>query len=132
MLLLEPVVAKPLPAADPGKTRREDRPLVGWSRDEHRSQKLQDNALAAAAGMSIEADAFNVLILNYTMKCSLASDFCCYGCTPKRTELMSLLLISSIRRHHAECLPRAVSAAANPCCFYLRANRLPRACIPTA
>lgn len=83
-------MAKPLPAADPGKTRREDRPLVGWSRDEHRSQKLQDNALAAAAGMSIEADAFNVLILNYTMKCSLACDFCCYGCTPKRTETMSL------------------------------------------
>ncbi|HEX8663914.1 MAG TPA: radical SAM protein [Beijerinckiaceae bacterium] len=32
----------------------------------------------------------NVLVLNYTMTCPLACDFCCYGCHPKRTEKMPL------------------------------------------
>lgn len=83
-------MAKSLPVADPTKTRRVDKPLMNWSKGQQRSKRLQDNALTDAAGMSIEADAFNVLVLNYTMKCSLACNFCCYGCTPKRTETMSL------------------------------------------
>jgi MoaA/NifB/PqqE/SkfB family radical SAM enzyme len=32
----------------------------------------------------------NVLVLNYTMACALACDFCCYGCHPKREEKMPL------------------------------------------
>jgi hypothetical protein len=35
-----------------------------------------------------EGDPFNILILNYTMKCPLACDYCCYSCSPKRTETM--------------------------------------------
>jgi len=32
----------------------------------------------------------SVLVLNYTMTCPLACDFCCYGCHPKRTEKMPI------------------------------------------
>lgn len=32
----------------------------------------------------------NVLVLNYTMACALACDFCCYGCHPHRDEKMPL------------------------------------------
>jgi hypothetical protein len=31
-----------------------------------------------------------VLVLNYTMACPLACDFCCYACGPRRTETMDL------------------------------------------
>jgi hypothetical protein len=34
----------------------------------------------------------NVLVLNYTMTCPLACDFCCYGCAPTRKEKMELKL----------------------------------------
>ncbi len=30
----------------------------------------------------------DVLVLNYTMRCALACDFCCYGCNPSRKEKM--------------------------------------------
>jgi MoaA/NifB/PqqE/SkfB family radical SAM enzyme len=34
----------------------------------------------------------NVLVLNYTLICPLACDFCCYSCHPKRTEKMDFAL----------------------------------------
>ena len=46
--------------------------------------------IALAMGESVEADPMNILILNYTMTCPLACDYCCYSCGPKRTETMDL------------------------------------------
>ncbi|HBC3919989.1 TPA: radical SAM/SPASM domain-containing protein [Vibrio parahaemolyticus] len=34
----------------------------------------------------------SVLVLNYTMACALACDFCCYGCNPRRKEKMPIAL----------------------------------------
>jgi MoaA/NifB/PqqE/SkfB family radical SAM enzyme len=43
----------------------------------------------------------NMLVINYTMACALACDFCCYGCHPKRTEKMPLgLALRAINEAH--------------------------------
>ena len=44
----------------------------------------------------------NVLVLNYTMTCPLACDFCCYGCTPTRKEKMELKLALRLVHEAAE------------------------------
>ena len=49
-----------------------------------------------ARGLPLEPDAFNILILNYTMKCPLACDYCCYSCGPRRAETMDLDLALSL------------------------------------
>jgi len=40
----------------------------------------------------------DVLVLNYTMKCALACDFCCYGCNPNRKEKMPFDLAERLIR----------------------------------
>lgn len=59
-----------------------------------RNTLRQDAATEAALrlGLDTEPDLFNILIFNYTMKCPLACNYCCYGCSPKRTETMDLKL----------------------------------------
>lgn len=44
----------------------------------------------------------DVLVLNYTMKCALACDFCCYGCNPNRKEKMPFELAERLIREAAE------------------------------
>lgn len=46
-----------------------------------------------------EAD---ILVLNYTMKCALACDFCCYGCNPNRKEKMPFELAERLIREAAQ------------------------------
>lgn len=38
----------------------------------------------------------SVLVINYTMTCALSCDFCCYRCSPKRTEKMSVSFASDL------------------------------------
>ncbi len=44
----------------------------------------------------------NVLVLNYTMECPLACNFCCYNCHPKRTEKMPISLAKRLINEAAE------------------------------
>lgn len=81
-----------LPLLDVTATRRPARDLPGYDPTQRRSVRAQEHQLtqARAIGARLEADPFNVLVLNYTMKCPLACDFCCYACHPGRTETMDL------------------------------------------
>lgn len=45
-----------------------------------------------------EGKEYDVLVLNYTMKCALACDFCCYGCNPNRKEKMPFELAERLIR----------------------------------
>ena len=45
-----------------------------------------------ARGIEIERDRQNVLVLNYTRRCPLACDFCCYSCGPRHAETMDVEL----------------------------------------
>lgn len=69
-----------------------------------RSVRQQQHDLAAArlSGITPEPDLFNILILNYTMKCPLACDYCCYHCSPKRQETMDLRLALDLVDQGAE------------------------------
>ena len=62
-----------------------------WPAAPLRSTEAQDRvaARARARGIEIEEPA-NSLVLNYTMKCPLACDFCCYASGPRRAETMDL------------------------------------------
>lgn len=44
----------------------------------------------------------NVLILNYTLACALACDFCCYGCHPNRAEKMPVTLAINLVEQAAD------------------------------
>src|SRR5260370_32667013 len=44
----------------------------------------------------------NVLVLNYTMACALACDFCCYGCHSGRTEKMPVELALNLVEQAAQ------------------------------
>ena len=44
----------------------------------------------------------NALVLNYTMTCPLACDFCCYGCAPTRKEKIELRLALRLVSEAAE------------------------------
>lgn len=44
----------------------------------------------------------NVLVLNYTMECPLACNFCCYNCHPKRDEKMPITLAKRLIREAGE------------------------------
>jgi MoaA/NifB/PqqE/SkfB family radical SAM enzyme len=59
-----------------------------------RQQLTEQNAYSS--GIPIEQDPFNIIILNYTMKCPLACDYCCYSCGPLRTETMPIELALSV------------------------------------
>jgi hypothetical protein len=64
---------------------------------DRRSTAHQDDALRRASDAGVELDeANNVLVLNYTMSCPLACDFCCYACGPHRTETMDVDLAHSL------------------------------------
>lgn len=75
-----------------------------WPTASRRSVAHQDRARdhARLVGAPIEADPFNILILNYTMKCPLACDYCCYTCGPRRDETMDLELALSLVDQAAE------------------------------
>lgn len=82
----------PIPLVD--VTRRQGvarEPLV-HSRGVKRSTRRQDIQMdaARASQVAVEADPFNILVLNYTMTCPLACDYCCYSCGPRRVETMNL------------------------------------------
>lgn len=44
----------------------------------------------------------DVLVLNYTLTCPLACNFCCYSCHPKRTEKMPIDLAKRLIREAAQ------------------------------
>jgi MoaA/NifB/PqqE/SkfB family radical SAM enzyme len=71
---------------------------------EPRSTFRQDATASVAkfSGASTEPDLFNILIFNYTMQCPLACDYCCYGCSPKRTETMDRSLALDLVDQAAE------------------------------
>lgn len=81
-----------LPLLDITATRRSERPIPPFDPTARRSTGSQDWTYeqCVKSGMAMEPDPFNVLVLNYTMKCPLACDFCCYACNPGRKETMSL------------------------------------------
>lgn len=57
---------------------------------------------ASTEACNWEGKQTNVLVLNYTMACPLACDFCCYGCHPGRAEKMPIDLALSLVRQAAE------------------------------
>ncbi len=52
------------------------------------AEQFRVAARARDAGILPDEYQCNVLVLNYTMQCPLACDFCCYSCGPHRTETM--------------------------------------------
>ena len=64
--------------------------LPPWEGGEVRStaEQVRVAARAREAGIASDDQPYNVLVLNYTMQCPLACDFCCYSCGPHRTETM--------------------------------------------
>jgi MoaA/NifB/PqqE/SkfB family radical SAM enzyme len=83
-----------IPQADLTRRHGAGRELPVWPAAEPRTTSRQDLdiAIAQATGTAVEADPFNILVLNYTMKCPLACDYCCYTCGPKRPETMDFPL----------------------------------------
>jgi organic radical activating enzyme len=79
-----------IPILDLSHRSGANRILPDWGATPARSTRSTNTevAVAQALGASIEADPFNIFILNYTMKCPLACDYCCYTCGPKRPETM--------------------------------------------
>ncbi len=82
----------PIPRVDPNQRVGSGRSVPIWPPQEKRTTKRQKMLLesAGAQGVRLEADPFNICILNYTMTCPLACDYCCYSCGPRRTETMNL------------------------------------------
>lgn len=82
----------PIPVVDISRRTGSARTIPGWSPQQGRTTRRQDQAMLAAVQqqVAVEADPFNICILNYTMTCPLACDYCCYTCGPKRTETMNL------------------------------------------
>lgn len=79
-----------IPVADLTRRHGANREVPYWLPGETRTTSRQDLdiAIARATGTAVEQDPFNILVLNYTMKCPLACDYCCYTCGPKRPETM--------------------------------------------
>ncbi len=84
-------MVKQLPIIDAPR-RGPDRKLLRWQTGAPLETGTQDAAAmrAMARGIEIERDRQNVLVLNYTMTCPLACDFCCYASGPRRGETMDL------------------------------------------
>ena len=74
--------------------RGPDRERLTWSPGAVASTEEQDRAAERALSRGIDLDdkLYNILVLNYTMTCPLACDFCCYASGPRRTETMDLEL----------------------------------------
>jgi hypothetical protein len=87
-------MAKTIPLLDLSHRIGANRALPDWGAAPPRSTRSTDAevAVAQALGVGLEADPFNIFILNYTMKCPLACDYCCYTCGPKRPETMDFEL----------------------------------------
>src|SRR4051812_1417900 len=85
-------MVREIPVVDVSRRTGADRQLLAWEPSAGRSTEEQDRAAARASAraIDIENDRHNVLVLNYTMACPLACDFCCYACGPRRTETMEL------------------------------------------
>jgi hypothetical protein len=86
------------------ESSRPNRELQAHATIRRRSLKQQEQDLlrATSAGIKPEPDLFNILILNYTMKCPLACDYCCYHCSPKRQETMDVELALDLVDQAAE------------------------------
>lgn len=82
--------AAPLPARSAPLARRSLR------------RQLVDQALAQLTGTALDTDTYNILVLNYTMRCPLACDYCCYGCSPARNETMNVELALDLVDQAAE------------------------------
>jgi len=91
--LVESVMAK-TGNIDIGERQGANRKIPEWPTPNPRQTLNQDIGFSTAesAGEPVERDTFNILILNYTMTCPLACDYCCYTCGPKRRETMDLEL----------------------------------------
>lgn len=76
-------------------------PRQALSRRSLRRQQT-DVGIAKLTGFMPEPDLFNILVLNYTMKCPLACDYCCYGCSPRRSETMDVALALDLVDQAAE------------------------------
>lgn len=92
-----------IPTLDARVTRPEQimRPRAAMAPRSLRRQQV-DTDIARMTGFTPEPDLFNILILNYTMKCPLACDYCCYGCSPKRSETMDEALALDLVDQAAE------------------------------
>src|SRR5215203_5673235 len=86
-------MVKQLPILDAPR-RGPDQQLLRWQPGAPLERRAQDAAAmrAMARGVELERDRQNVLVLNYTMTCPLACDFCCYASGPRRGETMDLNL----------------------------------------
>ena len=73
-------------AAVPTGSCCDGKPELRWRQDYQDAAAMR----AMARGIEIERDRQNVLVLNYTMTCPLACDFCCYASGPRRGETMDL------------------------------------------
>lgn len=96
-------MVRQLPVVDVSR-RTPDRDVAPWTPGPVLTTERQDRAAARALsrGIDIEKDLHNVLVLNYTMTCPLACDFCCYSCGPLRTETMDLALALDLVDQAAE------------------------------
>jgi MoaA/NifB/PqqE/SkfB family radical SAM enzyme len=81
-----------LPIVDINQRKSSEKAVPIWEKSRPRSIRHQqmEAAQAALRGAKIEVTKMNVFILNYTMKCPLACDYCCYSCGPRRVETMDL------------------------------------------
>ena len=79
-------MARAIPLVDLSQRHGANRTLPDWGATPSRSTRGANTelAIAQALGTGVEADPFNIFILNYTMKCPLACDYCCYTCGPKQ------------------------------------------------
>ncbi len=86
-------MTRQLPVVDASR-RGATREMLAWAPGVPVSTEEQDLAAERATSRGIELDdnLHNVLVLNYTMTCPLACDFCCYASGPRRTETMDLEL----------------------------------------
>ncbi|HWB47606.1 MAG TPA: radical SAM protein [Stellaceae bacterium] len=114
-------VSKPIPKFDTSSTRP-DLPLPRREAAAARTTRRQDFELQQAqlAGVTPEPDVFNIMILNYTMKCPLACDYCCYHCSPKRTETMDFALAVDLvdQAHELNVFKQFAFTGGEPLIFY--------------
>lgn len=79
-----------IPVIDRSRRTGANKPVPIWQEQTPRTTGRQNRMFdeAMRQNVALEADPFNICILNYTMTCPLACDYCCYTCGPKRTETM--------------------------------------------
>lgn len=99
-----PRKSRVIPVVDARAATRPALDVPGRSILPKRTTRRQRAAEADAqrAGVLPEPDLFNILILNYTMKCPLACDYCCYACSPRREETMDMKLAIDLVDQAAE------------------------------